>query len=43
MITSRTTYVIAPDSTVLMSFTGAPADHPVKSLEALKAWKAKHP
>ncbi len=43
IITSRTTYVIAPDSTVLMSFTGAPADHPVKSLEALKAWKAKHP
>ena len=43
VITSRTTYMIAPDSTVLMSFTGAPADHPVKSLEAVKAWKAKQP
>jgi peroxiredoxin len=43
VVTSRTTYVIAPDNTVLMSFTGPPAEHPVKSLEAVKAWKAKNP
>jgi peroxiredoxin len=37
----RTSYVIAPDSKILLSFTNPGAnDHVAKTLEAVKAWKA---
>jgi peroxiredoxin len=40
-MTTRTSYVIAPDGKVLMSYTdGNFAQHVTKSLEAVKAWKA---
>jgi peroxiredoxin len=40
----RTSYVIAPDSKIIMSFTNPGAnDHVTKTLEAVKAWKAAHP
>jgi thioredoxin-dependent peroxiredoxin len=40
----RTSYVIAPDSKILLSFTTQmPNEHITKTLEAVKAWKAAHP
>jgi thioredoxin-dependent peroxiredoxin len=37
----RTSYVIAPDSKILLSFTTQkPDEHITKTLEAVKAWKA---
>lgn len=42
-IASRTTYVIAPGGEILLSHTGAPDTHQGRALEAVKAWKAKHP
>jgi peroxiredoxin len=40
----RTSYVIAPDSKIILSFTNPGAnDHVAKTLEAVKAWKAAQP
>jgi peroxiredoxin len=40
----RTSYVIAPDHTVLMSYTDLnPDKHVDMAMEAVKAWKAAHP
>ena len=40
----RTSYVIAPDHTVLMSYTDLnPDKHVDLSMEAVKKWKAAHP
>jgi len=40
----RTSYVIAPDGTILLAFSDLkPDDHVAKTLEAVKAWRAKHP
>jgi peroxiredoxin len=40
----RTSYVIAPDSKIIMSFTTQkPDEHITKTLEAVKTWKASHP
>ena len=40
-MTSRTSYVIAPDGKILMSYTdGNFAQHVSKSMEAVQAWKA---
>jgi peroxiredoxin len=39
----RTSFVIAPDGKILVSFTNpGPNDHVEKTLEAVKAWKAEH-
>jgi thioredoxin-dependent peroxiredoxin len=39
----RTSYVIAPDGKILLSFTTQkPDEHITKTLEAVKAWKASH-
>lgn len=39
----RTSYVIAPDGKILLSFTTQkPDEHITKTLEAVKAWKAEH-
>jgi len=39
----RTSYVIAPDGKIVMSFTTQkPDEHITKTLEAVKAWKAAH-
>lgn len=40
----RTSYVIAPDGKVLMTYTNLrPDDHVAKTLAALKTWRADHP
>ena len=40
----RTSYVITPDSKIIMSYTTqAPTEHITKTLDAVKAWKAAHP
>jgi peroxiredoxin (alkyl hydroperoxide reductase subunit C) len=40
----RTSYVIAPDGHVLLAYSNLnPDDHVSKTLDALKAWRAKHP
>lgn len=40
----RTSYVIAPDGKITLSFTTQlPNEHITKTLEAVKAWKAAHP
>ncbi len=40
----RTSYVIAPDGKIVLSFTDPGAtQHVTKTLEAVKAWKAAHP
>jgi peroxiredoxin len=40
----RTSYVIAPDGTIVLAYSAmAPDDHVAKTLEAVKAWKAAHP
>jgi peroxiredoxin len=40
----RTSYVISPDSKIVLSFTDPKADdHVNKTLEAVKTWKAAHP
>jgi peroxiredoxin len=39
----RTSYVIAPDGKILLSFTTQkPDEHITKTLEAVKAWRADH-
>ena len=41
---NRTSYVIAPDGTVIFVYSALdPAGHVGKSMEAVKAWKATHP
>lgn len=42
-ISSRTTYAVAPDGTIIMEFTkmGASDEHAEKALASLEAWKAK--
>ena len=43
-ITNRTSYVIAPDGSILLTFSDMKADqHVTKTLDAVKAWKAAHP
>jgi len=40
---NRTSYVIAPDGTIVYTYTSLdPADHVANTLNALKAWKADH-
>ncbi|MEE8665920.1 MAG: peroxiredoxin [Acetobacter sp.] len=42
-LSDRTSYVIAPDGTILLSFTNrSPELHIQKALEAVKAWKEDH-
>jgi peroxiredoxin Q/BCP len=44
MISSRTSFVIAPNGTILLSYTDRnPQAHIAKTLAAVRAWKAKHP
>ena len=41
---NRTTYVIAPDGTILLAYTAlSPYDHVRLSLEAIKRWKVANP
>lgn len=43
MISDRTSFVIAPDGTILLSYTDRnPQAHIEKTLAAVRAWKAKH-
>jgi peroxiredoxin Q/BCP len=43
-LSARTSYVVAPDGKVLFAYSDlAPNDHVTKTLEAVKAWRAKHP
>jgi thioredoxin-dependent peroxiredoxin len=42
-LSDRTSYVIAPDGKILLSYTDRnPQEHITKALEAVKAWRAKH-
>ncbi|GAA4770521.1 peroxiredoxin [Stakelama sediminis] len=42
-ITDRTSYVIAPDGTILYSYTAmSPVDHVANTLAAVRKWKASH-
>lgn len=42
-ISDRTSYVIAPDGKILMSYTNPnPEEHITRAMEAVKAWRAKH-
>ena len=41
---NRTSYVIAPDGTIVYTYTNLnPARHVANTLEAVRAWDAKHP
>ena len=41
--TDRTSYVIAPDGKIIFAYTAmSPAGHVTGTLDAVKAWKAKH-
>jgi peroxiredoxin len=41
---NRTSYVFAPDNTVLLEYTDMSPDHHVaKTMAAVEAWRAKHP
>jgi peroxiredoxin len=41
---NRTSYVIAPDRTVLMEYSAmSPDKHVAKTMAAVEAWRAKHP
>jgi peroxiredoxin len=43
-LSARTSYVIAPDGKVLMAYSDmAPNGHITKTLDAVTAWRAKHP
>jgi peroxiredoxin len=43
-LSSRTSYVIAPDGKVLSAYSNLdPSDHVNQTLSAVKAWRAKHP
>jgi peroxiredoxin len=40
----RTSYVIAPDRTVVFTLTdGDPYKHVAQTMDAVKAWRAAHP
>ncbi len=42
--TNRTSYVIAPDHKIIFAYSNLGADkHVEETLDALKAWRAKHP
>lgn len=42
-ISNRTSFVIAPDGTILLSYTdSSPQAHIEKTLAAVRAWKARH-
>ncbi|MDO6415682.1 peroxiredoxin [Sphingomonas sp. BIUV-7] len=41
---NRTSYVIAPDGTVIFAFSAlSPVGHVTGTMDAVKAWRAKHP
>ncbi|WP_343617017.1 peroxiredoxin [Novosphingobium sp.] len=43
-MSDRTSYVIAPDGTILMSYSAfSPPGHVERSLAAVKAWRVTHP
>ncbi|CAN7172926.1 peroxiredoxin [Phenylobacterium sp. LjRoot225] len=43
-LSARTSYVIAPDGKVVFAYSDmAPNGHVTKTLDAVKAWRAKHP
>jgi peroxiredoxin len=43
-VSDRTSYVIAPDDRILLSYSNLnPDQHVAETLGALKAWRAKHP
>jgi peroxiredoxin len=43
MISNRTSFVIAPNGTILLSYTDSkPKAHIEKTMAAVRAWKAKH-
>lgn len=43
-LSARTSYVVAPDGKVVFVYSDLnPNDHVAKTLEAVKAWRAKHP
>lgn len=43
-LSARTSYVIAPDGTVISAYNNMAADdHVNQTMNALKAWRAKHP
>lgn len=43
-LSARTSYVIAPDGKILLAYSEmSPNDHVAKTLDAVKAWRAKHP
>lgn len=43
-MSDRTSYVIAPDGAILMSYSAfSPQGHVAKSLAAVKVWRAAHP
>ena len=43
-LSSRTSYVIAPDGTVISAYNNMAADdHVNQTMNSLKAWRAKHP
>jgi thioredoxin-dependent peroxiredoxin len=43
-VSNRTSYVIAPDGKVLHAYSAmSPDDHVTQTMDAVKAWRAKHP
>jgi peroxiredoxin Q/BCP len=43
-LSARTSYVVAPDGKILLTYSEmSPTDHVTKTLDAVKAWRAKHP
>ena len=43
-ISNRTSYVIAPDGTVIYAYSAMdPAGHVTGTMQAVKAWRAQHP
>ena len=43
MLSNRTSYVIAPNGTILLSYTDSkPQAHVEKTMAAVRAWKARH-
>ena len=43
-VSNRTSYVVAPDGKVLHAYSAmSPDDHVTQTMDAVKAWRAKHP
>ena len=43
-VADRTSYVIAPDGKILLSYTAlAPDEHVTRTLAAVQKWRADHP